>query len=200
MAIGTRRGRRCGVHVASADPCRTRRQGNSPAPRAKRHTISRPNGQMSSSTMQASLRVLPNCPAWKCLCCLGSAAVFVTRAREIWSNRHAPGVLSPLLDHEACGAVRGVIGAPRRGAHLIDHGGLQVNHHAAWHMFAGASLREKRVEGVVATADGLVARHLSIWLNAVLQAEKLPARIANLDTGLADVNADRLTHGCKRGY
>ena len=32
-------------------------------------------------------------------------------------------------------------------------------------------------------------------MNAVLKAEKLPARIADLDASLADVDADCLTHG-----
>jgi hypothetical protein len=36
--------------------------------------------------------------------------------------------------------------------------------------------------------------HLAIGLNAVLKAVKLPAGITNLDTGLADVDGDDLTH------
>ena len=36
----------------------------------------------------------------------------------------------------------------------------------------------------VPVADGLVGRHLAIRLDAVLQTEKLPACIANLDTAL----------------
>jgi hypothetical protein len=38
--------------------------------------------------------------------------------------------------------------------------------------------------------------HLAIGLDAVLQAVQLPAGITDLDAGLADVDADHLTHGC----
>ena len=47
---------------------------------------------------------------------------------------------------------------------LVDDGGLEVHEHGAWHVFPGTGLGEERVEGVVSAADGLVARHLSIWL------------------------------------
>jgi hypothetical protein len=40
------------------------------------------------------------------------------------------------------------------------------------------------------------APHLAIGLDAVLQAVQLPAGVTDLDTGLADVDADNLTHGC----
>ena len=42
-------------------------------------------------------------------------------------------------------------------------------------------------------ADGLVRGHLAIWLDAVLEAVELPARIPYLDTGLAKVDGDNLT-------
>ena len=35
--------------------------------------------------------------------------------------------------------------------------------------------------------------HLAIGLDAVLEAVQLPARVTNLDSGLADVNRDALT-------
>ena len=43
---------------------------------------------------------------------------------------------------------------------------LQVEEHAARDVLASTSLGEEGVEGVVASADGLVAGHLSIRLNA----------------------------------
>jgi hypothetical protein len=64
-------------------------------------------------------------------------------------------------------------------------------------MLACACLTEKSVESVVATSNCLVTWHLSIRLDAVLEAEKLPASIANLDTTLAEVQSEDLTHGCK---
>ncbi len=66
------------------------------------------------------------------------------------------------------------------GADLVDDSWLQVQEDAARHMLAGAGLRKEGVEGIVATADGLVRRHLAIGLNTVLQAVELPAGIANL--------------------
>jgi len=61
-------------------------------------------------------------------------------------------------------------------------------------MLASTGLREKRVERIIATTDSLVAGHLAIWLNAVLEAEELPACIADLYTTLANVQTERLTH------
>ena len=60
-------------------------------------------------------------------------------------------------------------------------------------MLSGARLAEERVEGVVAAADRLVARHLTVGLDAVLEAVQLPAGIAYLQTALADVDAEDFT-------
>merc|ERR1719199_517227 len=61
------------------------------------------------------------------------------------------------------------------GAHLVDHSGFEVNHHATWHMLASPCFRKECVKGIIATTDGLVAGHLTIRLDAVLEAEELPA-------------------------
>ena len=58
---------------------------------------------------------------------------------------------------------------------------------------------EEGVEGVITTTNSLVTWHLSIRLDAMLEAEKLPARIANLDASLSEVKAEDLTHICKVG-
>jgi len=73
-------------------------------------------------------------------------------------------------------------------ANLVSHGGLKVDEHGTGNMLASTSLREKGVESVVTTSDGLVTRHLPIGLNAVLQAIQLPACITDLDTSLTNVN------------
>jgi len=57
---------------------------------------------------------------------------------------------------------------------------------------------EESVEGIVASANGLIAWHLAIRLDAVLQAEEFPASIPDLHACLANVDADGLTHGCKK--
>merc|ERR1719487_870509 len=66
------------------------------------------------------------------------------------------------------------------GAHLIDDRGLQIHKHGARHVLAGTCLAEESVESVVTTANSLVTGHLPIWLDAMLEAEELPAGIANL--------------------
>jgi hypothetical protein len=61
-------------------------------------------------------------------------------------------------------------------------------------MLASARFREEGVERIVSTSNRFVAWHLSIRLDAVLKAEKLPACIANLDAALSNVQAKNLTH------
>jgi len=80
------------------------------------------------------------------------------------------------------------------GPDFVDDGGLQIDEDGARDVFAGSGLAEKRVERVVASADGLIRGHLSIGLNSVLQAVQFPAGIAHLDTGLADMNGNDLSH------
>ena len=57
-------------------------------------------------------------------------------------------------------------------------------------MFAGSSLTEEGVEGVVPSSNGLVAGHLTVRLDAVLQAVELPACIAYLSSSLANMDRD----------
>jgi len=64
-------------------------------------------------------------------------------------------------------------------------------------MLAGTSLREKGVESIITTTDGLVRGHLSIRLDTMLKAEEFPAGVTNLDTTLADVNANSFSHRLK---
>ena len=80
----------------------------------------------------------------------------------------------------------------RTSADLVDHRRLQVDEDAARDVLAGTSLGEERVEGIITATDRLVARHLTVRLNTVLQAEELPATVANLAAGLAHVDEDRL--------
>merc|ERR1719460_1789635 len=63
-------------------------------------------------------------------------------------------------------------------ADLIDDRRLEVDEDRARHVLARARLREEGVEGIVATADGLVRRHLAVRLDAVLEAVQLPAGVA----------------------
>merc|ERR1719384_210781 len=74
------------------------------------------------------------------------------------------------------------------GSDLIDNGGLEIEEDGAGNVLASTSLREEGVESIVATTDGLVGGHLTVWLDTVLEAEELPAGVTNLDTGLTDVD------------
>jgi hypothetical protein len=67
-------------------------------------------------------------------------------------------------------------------------------------MFPGTCLRKESVERIVTTSDGLVTWHLTIGLDAVLEAEKLPASIADLHAALSDVQAENLTHGYNKDW
>ena len=71
------------------------------------------------------------------------------------------------------------------GTDLIDHRRLQVDEDTSRHVLAGARLGEEGVERVITATDRLVARHLAVRLNTVLQAEELPATVTDLATGLA---------------
>ena len=71
---------------------------------------------------------------------------------------------------------------------LTNDSWLEIYKHSPGDVFAGAGLTEEGVEGIVTASDGLVAGHLAIRLDTVLQAVQLPAGVTNLDTGLADVD------------
>ena len=55
-------------------------------------------------------------------------------------------------------------------------------------------LGEEGVERVISLPDGGVARHHPVRLDPVLEAVELPAGVAHLDAGLADVDGDALAH------
>mmetsp|Transcript_28147 Transcript_28147/g.58705 ORF Transcript_28147/g.58705 Transcript_28147/m.58705 type:complete len:261 (-) Transcript_28147:83-865(-) len=74
------------------------------------------------------------------------------------------------------------------GTDLVDDGRLEINEDAARNVLASTSLREEGVEGVIAATDGLVRRHLAVRLDAVLEAEKLPAGVTHLATALTHHN------------
>merc|ERR1712070_1339728 len=99
------------------------------------------------------------------------------------------GVL--LTGDELLGVVELAVGA---SAHLIDHGGLEIEEDAAGDVLASTSLGEEGVERVVTATDGLIGGHLTVGLDTVLEAEELPAGVTNLDTGLTDVDRNNFSH------
>lgn len=60
-------------------------------------------------------------------------------------------------------------------------------------MFSSSSLTEEGIEGVITTPHSLVCRHLTIRLDAMLQAVQFPTGITDLDSGLANVYGDTFT-------
>ena len=68
----------------------------------------------------------------------------------------------------------------RTRADLIDHRRLQVDEDTSRNVLASARLGEEGVERVITATDRLVARHLAVRLNTVLQAEELPATVPDL--------------------
>jgi hypothetical protein len=80
------------------------------------------------------------------------------------------------------------------GSNFINDSWLQIQKHGTRNMLTGTCLTEKCVECIISTANGLVTRHLSIRLDAVLETVKLPTGIADLNTGLANMDRNALPH------
>ena len=80
------------------------------------------------------------------------------------------------------------------GAHFVHNSWLQVHKDGSWDVLSSSSLAKEGVEGIVSSSDSLVGRHLSVRLNAVLQAVELPASVPDLDSRLSDVDRDTFTH------
>lgn len=70
---------------------------------------------------------------------------------------------------------------------LTNDSWFQINEDSPRDMLPGTSLREEGGKGVI-TAHELVRRHVSVGLDAMLQAVQLPTGIANLAAGLTDVD------------
>ena len=73
---------------------------------------------------------------------------------------------------------------------LTDYSGFQIDENGSGDVLARPCLAEERVEGVVPSPNRLVGRHLSVRLDSVLQTVQLPACIADLHSGLANVDTD----------
>ena len=79
-------------------------------------------------------------------------------------------------------------------AHFVNDCGLQVKEDCARDMLSSPSLAKKGIEGIISDSNGLVGWHLTIRLDAMLQAVQLPAGVTDLDTGLTDVDGNALSH------
>ena len=75
-------------------------------------------------------------------------------------------------------------------SYFINDGWFQINEDGTWDVFASSSFREESVERVVTSSKGFITWHLTIRLDSMFQTVKLPASIAHLATGLANVDGD----------
>merc|ERR1712195_173250 len=80
------------------------------------------------------------------------------------------------------------------GSDFIDDGWLEIEEDGSWDVLTSTGLGEEGVEGIVTTTDGFIGWHLTVWLDSVLEAEKLPAGVTDLDTGLTDVDGNDFSH------
>lgn len=72
------------------------------------------------------------------------------------------------------------------GSDLINHVGLEIDVDGSGHVLAGTGLGEEGGESLLSGSGLSIGVEVSIGLDAVLQAVKLPARVTNLATGLTD--------------
>merc|ERR1719195_535537 len=82
----------------------------------------------------------------------------------------------------------------RSCTHFVNDGRFQITEHSTGDVFSCSCLTEESVEGIITAPNGLVAGHLPIWLDAMLQAEQLPASIPDLDARLTKMDAQDLAH------
>ena len=81
---------------------------------------------------------------------------------------------------------------------FVDDGWLQIDKDGSRDVLASSSFGEEGVEGIISTSNGFVCGHLAIRLDSVFKAEKLPARVTNLATGLTNVDGDAFSHCSQR--
>merc|ERR1719489_198792 len=76
----------------------------------------------------------------------------------------------------------------RSGAHFVDNSGLEIHKHGPGNVLSRPGFAEEGVERVVSPTNGLVRWHLTVWLDSVLQTVELPAGVANLHSGLPNMD------------
>jgi len=74
--------------------------------------------------------------------------------------------------------------------HFVNDGGLQIDKDGPWDVLSSTVLGE---EGIDFLSRGVVW-HQSVRGDAVFKAVEFPARVSKLDSGLADVDANDLSH------
>ena len=83
-------------------------------------------------------------------------------------------------------------------SHLINNSWFQIKEYSSWDVLSCSGFREEGVESIITTSDGLIRGHLTVRLDSVLKAEKFPAGVTNLDTGLSDVDGNDFSHDVEK--
>jgi len=96
-----------------------------------------------------------------------------------------------LAGDQLLGVVELAVGS---GANLIDDSRLEVDANAAGDELSSSGLGEESLVGVIRRHVIAVGGLLAIRLDPVLEAEKLPAGVSDLDASLAKVYEEALTH------
>jgi hypothetical protein len=79
-------------------------------------------------------------------------------------------------------------------SNFIDNSWFEINEDRSGDVFSGTSFREKGVEGIITTSNGLIRWHLTIRLDTMFQAEEFPTGVTDLDTGLTNVDRNNFSH------
>jgi len=76
---------------------------------------------------------------------------------------------------------------------LTDYSRFEIDENCTGNVFASTSLAEEGVKAVVSSSNSLVRGHLTVRLDSMFKAVKLPAGVTNLDSSLSNVDRDALT-------
>jgi hypothetical protein len=79
-------------------------------------------------------------------------------------------------------------------ADLINNSRLEVKENSTGNVLSSSSLGEEGVKGIITISYCLIRGHLTIGLNSVLKAIKLPAGVTNLGSSLTNVDGNNFTH------
>ena len=67
---------------------------------------------------------------------------------------------------------------------FTDDGRVQIHQNSPGDILSVSSRSKEGAEGIISSSNGLVTGNLTIGLDPMLQAVKLPGRTANLETSL----------------
>jgi len=81
-------------------------------------------------------------------------------------------------------------------SNFVNYGGFEIKENASRNVLSSSSLGEESVEGIVSISNSLVRGHLSVRLDSMFKAVKLPASVTGLNSGLSNVDRNNFSHDC----